>query len=70
MFKVLSISNFREKTEKTIGVNWGGGLIPPPMVIAFSGKNFSATYDETLCKFLLYTYKNSHNLFWSKKLSS
>ena len=55
MFKVLSISNFREKTEKTIGVNWGGGLIPPPMVIAFSGKFFSATYDETLCKFLLYT---------------
>ena len=29
---------------------------------------FPATYDETLCKFLLYTYEDSHNLFWSKKL--
>ena len=26
-------------------------------------------YDETLCKFLLYTYEDSHNSFWSKILS-
>ena len=28
-----------------------------------------ATYDQTLCKFLFYTYEDSRNLIWSKKLS-
>ena len=28
----------------------------------------TATYDETLCKFLVYTYEDSRNLIWSKKL--
>ena len=30
---------------------------------------FHATYDETLCKFIIYTYEDSHNSFWSKILS-
>ena len=37
--------------------------------VAFFSNIFPATYDETLCKFLLYTYKDSHNSFWSKILS-
>ena len=35
----------------------------------FSRKFSPALYDEPLCKFLLCTYEDSHNLFWSKKLS-
>ena len=42
---------------------------PPNGFLFFSRKFFPATYDETLCKFLLYTYKDSHNLFWSKIIS-
>ena len=38
------------------------------LFLRLSQKFFPATYDETLCKFLLYTYEDSHNLFWSKKL--
>ena len=37
--------------------------------LRFSQKFFPTTYDETLCKFLLYTYEDSHNSFWSKILS-
>ena len=40
-----------------------------PFLFPCLSQNFPATYDETLCKFLLYTYKDSHNSFWSKKLS-
>ena len=49
----------------------GGGAdsAPPNGVLLFSRKFFPATYDETLCKFLLYTYEDSHNSFWSKILS-
>merc|ERR1719233_37086 len=48
----------------------GGGISPIPHVfLLFSRKFFPATYDETLCKFLLYTYEDSHNSFWSKILS-
>ena len=39
------------------------------LFLCFSQKFFPATYDETLCKFLLYTYEDSHNSFWSKILS-
>ena len=42
---------------------------PPNGFLFFSRKFFPATYDETLCKFLLYTYEDSHNSFWSKILS-
>merc|ERR1719233_443698 len=38
------------------------------LFLRFSQKFFPATYDETLCKFLLYTYEDSHNSFWSKIL--
>ena len=37
--------------------------------IFISLKIFPAKYDETLCKFLLCTYEDSHNSFWSKILS-
>ena len=39
------------------------------LFLCFSQKFFPATYDKTLCKFLLYTYEDSHNSFWSKILS-
>lgn len=39
------------------------------LFLRLSQKFFPATYDETLCKFLLYTYEDSHNSFWSKILS-
>ena len=45
------------------------GQICSPYLFIFLSQNFlSATYDETLCKFLLYTNKGSHDLFWSKIL--
>ena len=49
----------------------GGGAhcAPPNGFLFFSRKFFPATYDETLCKFLLCTYEDSHNSFWSKILS-
>ena len=39
------------------------------LFLRLSQKFFPATYDKTLCKFLLYTYEDSHNLFWSKIIS-
>ena len=39
------------------------------LFLRFFQKFFPATYDKTLCKFLLYTYEDSHNLFWSKIIS-
>ena len=39
------------------------------LFLHLSQKIFPATYDETFCKFLLYTYEDSHNLFWSKMIS-
>ena len=53
----------------TLVTSGGAHCAPPNGFLFFSRKFFPATYDETLCKFLLYTYKDSHNLFWSKKLS-
>ena len=48
----------------------GSGQICPPIPISlFLSKNFPRNNDETLCKFLLYTYEESHNFIWSKKLS-
>ena len=47
----------------------GGQICPPNFISSFSQKFFPATYDKTLCKFLLYTYEDSHNSFWSKILS-
>ena len=47
----------------------GGQICPPTFISSFISKFFPATYDETLCKFLLYTYEDSHNSFWSKILS-
>ena len=44
-----------------------GKFAHPFLFLRLSQKIFPATYDETLCKFLLYTYEDSHNLFWSKK---
>ena len=43
--------------------------LPPIFISSFLSKFFPATYDETLYKFLLYTYEDSHNSFWSKILS-
>ena len=55
----------------TLNIPGGGANLPPPpfLFLRLSQKFFSATYDKTLCKFLLYTYEDSHNLFWSKILS-
>ena len=39
------------------------------LFLRLSQKIFPATYDKTLCKFLLCTYEDSHNSFWSKILS-
>ena len=48
----------------------GGGKFAHQFLFCrLSQKIFPATYDETLCKFLLYTYEDSHNLFWSKIIS-
>ena len=47
----------------------GGGEFWPPWFFALSRKISPATYDETSCKFLLYTYEDSRNSIWSKKLS-
>ena len=44
-------------------------FVHPFLFLRFSQKIFPATYDKTLCKFLLYTYEDSHNSFWSKILS-
>ena len=58
-------------TLKTLTLNIPGvdKLVHPFLFLRFSQKFFPATYDKTLCKFLLYTYENSHNSFWSKILS-
>jgi len=53
----------------TLFIPGGGHICPTTFISSFISKNFPATYDETLCKFLLYTYEDSRNLFWSKKLS-
>ena len=54
----------------TLVTSGGGTLCPPKWFFVFlSRKFFPATYDETLCKFLLCTYEDSHNSFWSKILS-
>ena len=47
----------------------GGGADPPYGFLLFLEHFFTATYDETLSKFLLYTYEDSNNLIWLKKLS-
>ena len=76
----LHVCNSIKETKKRIQQNQddfldpsyigeGGGFRPPKWFLLFSRKFFPATYDETLCKFLLYTYKDSHNSFWSKILS-
>ena len=43
--------------------------LPPNDFLLFSQKFYPATYDETLFKFLFYTYEDSHNSFWSKIFS-
>ena len=48
----------------------GGGQICSPYLFIFLSQNFlPTTYDETLCKFLLYTYEDSRNLIWPEKNS-
>ena len=70
-------------TEVSHGASFKPGLLPLTVFIPGGGgkfahqflccrlshKFFPATYDETLFKFLLYTYEDSHDLFWSKILS-
>ena len=66
----ISISFFPSSFMKVNPKHTGGGQICPPILISsFLSKFFPATYDKTLCKFLLYTYEDSHNSFWSKILS-
>jgi len=62
----LSSKQFYNLNPKHTG---GGQICPPTFISLFISKYFPATYDETLCKFLLYTYEDSHNSFWSKILS-
>ena len=53
----------------TLFIPGGGKFATQFLFLRLSQKFFPATYHETLCKFLLYTYEDSHNLIWSKKLS-
>ena len=46
-----------------------GKFAPQFLFLRLSQKISPATYDETLCKFLLFTYEDSCNLIWSKKIS-
>ena len=51
-------------------IHTGGDRFAHQLLFLRLSQKFSpATYDETLCKFLLYTYEDSHDLFWSKILS-
>ena len=74
----IFVKTFSEVPIRSIYLPWdfnpihtggGGHICPTTFISSFISKNFPATYDETLCKFLLYTYEDSRNLFWSKKLS-
>ena len=64
----ISIIRSRYRTQNLINPSYIGGA-PPNGFLFFSRKFFPATYHETLCKFLLCTYEDSHNSFWSKILS-
>ena len=55
--------------QLTLFIPGGDRFAQQLLFLRLSQKFFPATYDETLCKFLLYTYEDSHNLFWSKILS-
>ena len=60
------------KPHSVLSQNLGKIVLFPPtphVFMFFSRKFFPVTYDETLCKFLLCTYEDSHNSFWSKILS-
>ena len=45
-----------------------GQICPYLLTSSIISKNFRATYYETLYKFLLYTYEDSCNSIWSKKI--
>ena len=53
----------------TLFIPGWGKFAPQFLFLRLSQKFYTATYDETLCKFLLFTYEDSCNLIWSKKLS-
>ena len=59
---------FTENHYLTLFIPGGDRFAQQLLFLRLSQKFFPATYDKTLCKFLLYTYEDSHNLFWSKKL--
>ena len=73
MFRLKSLRKLQLMSWKYLHLNpkhtGGGQICPPNFISSFSQKFFPATYDKTLCKFLLYTYEDSHNLFWSKIIS-
>ena len=56
-------------TQLTLNIPGVDRYVHQLLFLRLSQKFFPATYDETLCKFLLYTYEDSHNLFWSKIIS-
>ena len=65
----LRVSKGYPLTPLTLFMLGGDKFAHQLLFLCLSQKFFPATYDETSCKFLLYTYKDSHNLFWSKILS-
>ena len=69
--KFSEINDFKFQIDNLNPIHTGprGGGLPPIFISLFISKNFPTTYDETLCKFLLYIYEDSRNLIWSKKLS-
>ena len=65
---MMKISENLTDITLTLFIPGGDRFAQQLLFLRLSQKFFPATYDETLCKFLLYTYEDSHNLFWSKKL--
>ena len=70
-WQTIFISSSHKHLLTLVTSGEGVDSAPPPKMICcfFSQKFYPATYDETLFKFLLYTYEDSHNLFWLKVLS-
>ena len=60
---------YSENGNLTLNIPGVDRFVHQFLFLRFSQKFFPATYDKTLCKFLLYTYEDSHNLFWSKIIS-
>ena len=68
-FKILKTDKYSGIVSLTLNIPGVERFVHQFLFLRFSQKFFPATYDKTLCKFLLYTYEDSHNSFWSKILS-